>query len=169
MRALKITVDTNVLPIERVLQAIEGLNVELVACSVTARELTDTTLVDDLPKMGAISEALVLGESPLGTAVLADSTEADLFEQCLAAISNGSFPKPAQRGALTAGQKRQLRDVMIFCAHVRKRRDVFVSDDVRAFGNAGGPLRSRLEELGKTRIMTLTEFEWFCADQRRGI
>ena len=37
-------------------------------------------------------EFWVMGESPMGVAVLARETERDLFEATLVAITNGSFP-----------------------------------------------------------------------------
>jgi hypothetical protein len=45
---------------------------------------------------------------------------------------------------------------MIFEAHCRQRRHLFVSDDRRAFINHGR--REQLESLGRTRILTSSEF-----------
>ena len=85
------------------------------------------------------------------------------YEKTLAAISNGSFPEGEARSQLTDPQRRQMRDAMIFCAHVREKRDIFVTDDVKAFGGENTAHRQRIEALAPgTRIMTLAEFERFC-------
>jgi hypothetical protein len=60
-----------------------------------------------------------------------------------------------EREELTDGQRRQLRDAMIFTAHVRERRHVLVSNDQRAYVNHGK--RERLESLGATKIRTSAE------------
>jgi hypothetical protein len=57
---------------------------------------------------------------------------------------------------LTPGQHNQLRDALILEAHVREKRDIFVTTDTRAFVKHGR--RARLEALCSTRIMTVDEF-----------
>lgn len=71
-------------------------------------------------------------------------------------ISDKGSPKQGQRDALTSGQRRQLRDAMIFCAHVRERREIFVTNDANAFIDEGR--REKLERQFNTRIMKAAEF-----------
>jgi predicted nucleic acid-binding protein len=52
--------------------------------------------------------------------------------------------------------QRQLRDAMILEAHVRNGRDVFITDDKKAFINNGR--RDALRSFLKTRILTKEEF-----------
>jgi hypothetical protein len=57
------------------------------------------------------------------------------------------------------------------CSSVRtsaRAEDIFVTNDVNAFGSEGSEQRQRMNALApQTQIMTLTEFERFCAAQRR--
>jgi hypothetical protein len=163
---LKITLDTNTLPLERAMVAATRIGADVVVTTVTAREVHGTKLEPELSTLKLLPETWVLGESPLGTAVLGSDEDAACYEQALRIVSNGAFPRPGARGALSDGQRRQLRDAMIFCAHVREKRDILVSDDTTAFGEESSAQRQRIEALGKTRVMTLPEFERFC-DQPR--
>jgi len=64
-----------------------------------------------------------------------------------------------------------LRDAMILEAHVRDGRDIFVTRDTRAYVGRGGDknvLRSKLEGLFSTRIMTVDEFCAECERLRAG-
>lgn len=79
----------------------------------------------------------------------------DPFEAVLKVISNGSFPPPRKRGALSAGQRRQFRDAMHLALHVQYGRDLFVTRDAKAFINSGR--RGVLENMLATRIMTPAE------------
>lgn len=101
----------------------------------------------------SVREVLHLDETPLDVGVLADDAPPSTFE-ILDVVSNGSYPRG--REALTRGQRRQLRDAMALQAHTRVSRDVFVSDDVKAFVNDGR--RERLEDMCRTRILTVDEF-----------
>ena len=94
----------------------------------------------------------------MGLAALATEAERDLFEMVLVAITNGSFPKSGSRSTLKARQRNQLRDAMIFCTHVREGRDIFVTNDVKAFDSEGGEQRFRVNTLApQTKIMTLPD------------
>lgn len=104
---------------------------------------------------GTISEALVLDESQLASAKL--DGDADLFEKVLTIISNGSFPPPGDRGNLAVGHRHAMRDAMIFSAHVRERRVLFITKDAKGFVNDGR--RERLQDVGKTVIRSLEELE----------
>ena len=88
-------------------------------------------------------------------------TDDERLERIIAIISNGSFPK--DRNHLTGPQRNQFRDALILYAHVRERRDIFVSDDQRAFIRSDR--RKLLETEFGTRIMTRGEFiEEFLGD-----
>ena len=78
-------------------------------------------------------------------------------------IGSHSFPPPGQREQLTEGERRQLRDAMIFEAHVREGREVFISRDRKAFIGKNEAHRRQLEALYRTRILTPVEF---CAEVR---
>lgn len=104
---------------------------------------------------GTISEDLVLDESQLDSAQL--DGDADMFEKVLTIISNGSFPPPGNRDNLTAGYRRTMRDAMIFSAHIRERRVLFITKDAKGFVNHGR--RQRLQDVGRTVIRSLEELE----------
>jgi hypothetical protein len=168
-----VTLDTNTIDHrERIEESCAGLAVEFAYTTVTDRETEGTpfatggadvleTLVLDESRLGqavfgrSMVETGVHGESRYGQAVYA-SPHGTSLDEILAAIGNGSFPRPGARESLTAPQRRQLRDAMVLEAHARERRDVLVSEDRRAFINHGR--RERLEALCGTRIMTVDEF-----------
>jgi hypothetical protein len=170
---LTVTLDTNVLDREEIAALQRDLDrpCEFAAVSVSVRErgnvdldlvvvpetaVWDESRWDEAVWSGPFPELLVIDESPLGRGVLADDQAADLFEATLQIISNGSFPSTERRNTLSAGSRRQLRDAMVFEAHVRRRRHVLVTNDVRGFVNDGR--REALERLGRTRILTPAEF-----------
>jgi len=172
---LRVTVDTNILSrqMERLHEAVEGLDVEIAQTTVTLREIGVTKPLDEEAVQETmvwnespwgesvwgpsppLYETLTLGESRLGMAVLGGDELLGRFEAVLGIIGSGSFPKRGERDDLTDTQRRQLRDAMILEAHARDGRDVLVSNDVTAFGGAG---RSKLEALCHTKIRTLDEF-----------
>ena len=172
MATLRVTLDTNQLDDEQIerVRARLPADHELAIVTVSNRErgvevelrtVTETGVWGESVWGGAlwgaqrVAEPFVLGESPLGVGALVDGAGADLFEGILAVISNGSFPAPGHRDSLTDGQRRQLRDAMIFLAHVRDGRDLFVTDDRRGFVKNGR--REALERLGATKIVTSDE------------
>jgi hypothetical protein len=165
-KPLKITLDTNTLPVDRALQALGRIPADVVVTSVTAREVQGTKWEPELSCLQVVPETWVMGESPMGLGVLGNQADAGLFEKTLGTITNGSFPKPGKRGNLTPSQKRQMHDAMIFCTHVREGRDVFVTNDKTAFGEDGSVQRRRVVELAPTQVMTLEEFERFCATRQ---
>lgn len=101
----------------------------------------------------SVPELLHIDETPLEVGVLADDTPPTTFD-ILEVVGNGSYPRGCE--TLTGGQRRQLRDAIALQAHTRVSRDVFVSDDVKAFVRDGR--RERLEALCRTRILTVDEF-----------
>jgi hypothetical protein len=86
--------------------------------------------------------------------VYAGEDSAKRIEQILDIISGGTFPRHGNL-EITPGQRRQLRDAMIFEAHVRDRRDVFITNDARGFIREGR--REALEQLYNTRVMRVDE------------
>jgi hypothetical protein len=165
---LKITLDTNTIRPERVSASICKIRdgVDVATTTTVAREIG--SVYDPwLHQLQVVPEFWVMGESPMGVAVLAREAERDLFEAVLDAITNDSFPGRGNRTTLTHGQRNQLRDAVIFCTHVRERRDIFVTNDKKAFGTEGSEQRQRMIALApQTKIMTLDEFEHFCGTQR---
>ncbi|MEO6202230.1 MAG: hypothetical protein ABIU05_09820 [Nitrospirales bacterium] len=152
----KVTLDTNIALVEKVTSAVSASDFDFAVISVTDRELSGSTVHVSFASVGRITETLVLGESALGQGVLGGWRDADCFEDALGIISNNAFPEREQRSNLTPGQRRQLRDAMIFCAHVRARRDILVTNDERGFIDGGR--RGVLEERFNTKIMTADEF-----------
>jgi hypothetical protein len=187
VKSVTVTVDTNILDEDKlacIKEAATGLPIEFSLVTVTERErpgsaaalqvkstLLETMVWDEsdwdsCTWGGPIPETTVIGEWPLGQAVLGAEGEKDLLESVLQVISNGSFPKVGDRDNLTAGQRRQLRDAMILEAHVREQHDILLSDDTRAFGGDGSDLRAKLEYLCGTRIMGADEFCAYCESLR---
>jgi hypothetical protein len=109
-----------------------------------------------LKPLARIIETGVYGESTWGNAVWAGGDDAVCLETVLEVISHEAFPRPGARAHLSNGQRRQLRDAMIFCAHVRDRRRVFVTNDAKGFINDGR--RDELQRRFNTTIMTSGEF-----------
>lgn len=176
----RVTLDTNVLPADKVLQAAEGLGFEFVLVSVSNRELAGTDIevtlenFETVPETAVwgeskwgqalwgpvVPETFVLGESRLGGGLLGNDKEADVFEIALKIISNGGFTKRTGRENLTVPQQRQLRDAMILAAHIREQRDVFVTDDKKGFIDNGR--REIIEKAFGTKILTQSEFIEYC-------
>ena len=68
--------------------------------------------------------------------------------------------------AASADHRDQLRRLYV---HKRERRDLFVTEDGKAFGAPGSKQRDRLSILvAPARIMSTEEFEAFCASRRPG-
>lgn len=174
---LRVTVDSTVLDertIGRLNRAVEGLDVEFAATTVSSRERAHdrgqerlaasheeliAPPVEDPRWERPIYETAIIGEFRIGLAVLASEDAPRRLEGILGIISSGSFPKPGQRGEnLTRRQRGQFRDALIFEAHVRDGRDIFVSDDRTAFIGKDGEKRDHLEASFATRILTVDEF-----------
>jgi hypothetical protein len=173
---LRVTLDTGAVgpKRKRIEAACEGHDVDLANTTVTERELRGTKIaplskpifetgVWDESEWGKfvwggepVREVLVIGETPLGAGVLAGDDTQSFLDRILEIIGDGSFPRSGHRETLTPGQHNQFRDAMIFEAHVREKRDIFVTTDVTAFVKDGR--REKLETLCSTRIMTVAEF-----------
>ena len=151
---MKVTFDTNVADKLEMVRTAQARGFEIFLTSVTNRELLPSDIVAVTQQV--ILETVVLDESSLGSAVLGSDDDKRVLEGALAILSNGSFPKPGARGQLTDGQRRQLRDAMIFTAHVKASHEILVTDDERGFIRHGR--RERLQELSPGQIMTSFEF-----------
>ncbi len=164
MDRVKVTLDTNVLNAQvrqKIEKAIEGLPIQLAHTSVTAREQEDAYAP---PPGQRILETAVWDESRWDQSVWGGDDDAAFFEKLLTTISHGAFPRPSSRKNLTHGQRNQLRDAMILATHVRDGRDIFVTNEKRAFiGRKEDALRQELERLCKTRIMTAEKFCSYCS------
>jgi hypothetical protein len=152
-----VTLDTNVLPNDALLSRARDAGIDVAVISVTRRETEITPIEKHVVALEQVVEIAVLGESRLGQAVLGGDQDASCLERTLRIVSNGSFPRPGEREQLTRGQRAQLRDAMILCAHVRNGRSILISNDAKAFINDGR--REQLQHEFKTQIMTVEEFE----------
>ena len=156
---MKITLDTNVLPADELLSDCRRLGWDVAVISVTSRELHDTSLEVSLSTLHEVPEIFVWDESTWGQAVWASAQCVSQLQETLEVISGGTFPR--DHSNLTSGHRRQLRDAMILEAHLRDRRDVFVTEDRRAFILQGR--REQLQSRFGTRIMTKSEFSAYCS------
>jgi hypothetical protein len=154
-RVIRVTLGTNVLPASDLLALAMGRQIEFARVSVTDRELEGSNPSVQLTPFAEVPEAAVWNESHWGSSVWASAANSETTEQILRVIGNGSFPR--ERSRLSSGERRQLLDAMILAAHVRSRRDVFVTNDRRAFISDGR--RQKLEALLRVRILTREEFQ----------
>lgn len=150
---MRVTLDTNILPAEALITQ-AGAGFEFAVVSVTTRELASSPFAIHLTPLGQIPEVGVFGDSTWGEFVWAG--EGSKLESILDALSNGGFPAPTARTQLTNGQRRLMRDAMILEAHLRESRDLFVTNDKKAFVNGGR--RELLRATFGARIMTEGEF-----------
>ena len=155
-----ITIDTNLVDARELVQLARDAGIHVAIVSTSSRELTPSDIRVD--EFDIVLEILVLNESFLNRAVLASQADVDNFEAILHISSNGSFPCRGDRGSLSAGERRQLRDAQILTSHVAAGRDVFVTDDRRGFISHGRLelLESRLA----TRILTGHQLREICSN-----
>jgi hypothetical protein len=103
---------------------------------LTKREAYDSSFQEYMAGLDTIfTSGLVGPDAIVGEFVFASDDFAARFEEILSRITNGSFPK--DRSSLTKTERGQLRDALIFEAHVREKRDIFISKDRKAFINHG--------------------------------
>ena len=159
---MKVTLDTNILPVGDLSAECGGAQWEFAVVSVTARELDGTDLLVELKPLSKVSETAIYGESKYGKAKYGSKETQANREEILAIISGESFPQDRQN--LSKGHRRQLRDAMIFHAHVREGRDIFVTNDDRGFIRCSR--REKLQERFNTRVMTRNEFIAYCKNLR---
>lgn len=159
-----VTLDTNLVDDQQLLDAACAAGFQVAHTTVTDRELSGSGVTAVDGRRAALYETGVVGESIVGLFVVGSKGEAINFEQLIEIISNGSFPRGEKRKALTEGQRRQVRDAMIFCTHVREKRDIFVTNDRKGFINDGR--RELLEQRFATKIHTPEEFLLICDANR---
>ena len=148
-----VTLDTSALPFGDHLKLLEHRGFDVAVVTVTDRGQTHPHMRPELRHLTTIPETAVWNETPWGVG-LYGGTDDPRLERILQIIINGSFPK--DRSNLPPGQLNQFRDALILYAHVREGRDIFVTDDERAFVKADR--RLLLETEFGTRIMTKREF-----------
>ena len=149
-----VTIDTNVLPAQDLIELAAERGFDVAVVSVTEREVGSRNIRLQVNGLGKLLELGIVDESEMDNFVVG-STD-DYLEYILQIISSGSFPKSGFRGQLTDSQHRQLRDAMILEAHAREKRDIFVTNDKKGFINNGR--RDELQTVLKTRILTREEF-----------
>lgn len=154
-----VTLDTNVVENEDLAEAAVAAGFEIVHTTITDRELAGSGIAPVAGRKAHVLETIVLGESPIGN-VLGSDADATCFETLLQVISDGAFPPIGKRDGLTPGQRKQLRDAMIFCAHSREKRTIFVTNDKRGFIDGGR--RDFLQKQFNTKILTGEEFLQLC-------
>jgi hypothetical protein len=166
---LRVTLDTNVLD-QRTLPAIEAaakdLPVELAAVTVSDREQRFFEHSRAVPPRH-VPESAIWNESGWNTSVWGTPHDGEVLRDVLTVMSSSNrtlTTKPPD--AMSDGERRLFRDVMIFQAHVRDRRDILVTNDRRGFIGKDGVIRATLEGRYATRIMTPDEFLAHC-DQLR--
>lgn len=153
---IKITIDTNILSKQKLLDLCRRMGFDVFVVTVTEREIGGTSFQDVAKKLDRLLEIGVWDESSWGKFVWADDSDAKDLEKILEVISNKSFPVLGKRDNLSKGQCKQLRDAMILLAHTKNKRDIFVSNDEKAFIRDGR--RERLEKMFKIKIMNENDF-----------
>ena len=155
---MRVTLDTNVIDRDEIIRAGHENSMELAFVSVTGREVENTRFAEQLEKLNSVAETAVWDESRWGESKWGSPETQEVLETVLEVVANRSFP--VDRGHLTAGQRRQLRDCMILATHVIEGRNIFVTDDIKGFIRDGR--QKELEERLGTRIMTGDEFLAYC-------
>ena len=159
---IKVTLDTDVLPADDLLQAARGLDCEFAVVSVTEREVEGTRFTAHVGPFGSVHETAVFGEARFGSAVLGSQQSGEMLGEILRIISTGSFPQ--SRTNLSEGQLHQLRDALILEAHIREQRDIFITGDARAFIRHGK--RVELRAAFGVRIFSRVEFLNACTQNQ---
>jgi hypothetical protein len=169
---IRVTLDTNVLDgptLARVWSAASRLPIEFGAVSVSVRELHGRR--ETLPPV-IIRESAIWNESEWNACnwsktvpVPPEQVDDCALEDIVRIVSSGSL-QLRDPDAMKAGERRQLRDAMIFEAHVREKRDVLVTNDRAGFVGTGDTIRAELERCYSTRIMTVDEFIAYCETVR---
>ena len=150
----KVTVDTNIIPADDIIEICKKKGYECACISVSNREIEGTSFEKDMKVIPAIHEYALLDEARFGQSRFHGKESSMVLQDILYIISNGSFPE--DRRNLSDGHRRMLRDAIILQTHITDRRDIFITDDKRGFIKGG--LRQRLENKFNTRILTREEF-----------
>jgi hypothetical protein len=155
---MRVTLDTGVFPIDDLRADLKRKGWTTNVVSVTDREFEGTSFAGASVDQ-SVTEIGVWDESRWDQAAWGSKSDAAKLERILHIIANGSFPR--NRDSLTLGQRRQLRDAMVFESHLRSGADLFVTRDERAFVRDGR--RDRLQTEFNTRILTRAEFADLCS------
>lgn len=150
---MRVTLDSNVFPLDRVRSAGEAVGAEFYVVSVTVREEEGTSFEAQVRRLSTIPEAAVWDESRWGESVWGSDSDTDQLDEILAIMGSASL---GRRENLTRRQRSQLGDALIVQAHVRSGNDVLVSCNQKAFFSHGR--RERLQGFLDTKIMTPDEF-----------
>jgi len=154
---LSITLDTNLYNHRELVERAIARGLSVTFTSVSERELANAYEPPPAPR--DVLETALFGESEWDNSIWASEPDGEVFEKVLGVVSNHSVASNCEPSELSAGLRNHLRDALALCAHARERRDIFVSDDKKAF--VAGGRREALEALLSTRIMTAAEFaEW---------
>ncbi len=152
----RITLDTNVLPADDLLRSVPEGTCEFAVISVTEDETAGTGIAISLRSLERVPELLGYGQGPYGAHAYGGVPDKECCKTALTIISNGALSDPFNHATLTDGERRQQRDAVIMCTHVRDQRDIFVTNDVRGFIRGGR--REQLQAAFRTTIMTRDEF-----------
>ena len=153
---IRVTLDTNILPVTDFLDAALEKGFEFAVISVTRDEVAGTSYEVVLERLPSTPATIPFGANGYGSGTFGGGVSTECCERVLTILANGSFPPITQRGALTPGQDRQLRDAHILCTHIRDARDIFVTNDFRGFINHGRA--ERLSAEFGIRIMSRDDF-----------
>lgn len=165
--ALKLTIDTTSVDDADLRDAADAAGAELAVFAVTRREVAGTRFAEHVRVISVLPEQSMFVDGLFVDGFWSErfwvsgpkvayrqrsglEVVGDPFEEVLAVISSGSFPRPGMRIGLAEGQQHQFRDAMILSLHTQHRRDVFVSADRRAYFKHGK--REALESMLGTRI-----------------
>ncbi|NLP06058.1 hypothetical protein GX411_08935 [Candidatus Fermentibacteria bacterium] len=156
----KATVDTCSLPVTDYLSLAREKGFVLALVRTSDREACGSGDLPDGCDVMRIPEPGVWGDGKWdGFGYWCGPEDEEGLEEVLGIIGKGSFPPRGSRGKLSPGQRRQMRDAMIFTSHVRHGHDVFVTEDLKGFISNGR--RELLQDRFSTRIMTTVEFVEF--------
>ncbi len=150
----KVTFDTTEKPNSPAVQLALRTGWHVAYVTVSVREAAGTDFEVELKSLNHVVESGVWDESEWDQALWSGDDEGLRFEEILKIITDGSFPR--DRSNLSEGQKHQLRDAMILSAHARECREVFVTEDQKAFVKGGR--KEKLESLAATRILSSSQF-----------
>ena len=157
MDTIRVFVDTNIFPTDKLARSFGDKKIKYVFSSVTEREMSGTDFLETLAGKGKVLETSVWDESCWNESVW--GSEDTALEEILEIISTGSFPVIGKRDFLTNGEIRQLRDAMILETVIRDGYKIFLSNDKRAFiGNEKNNKRNILEDKFDIKIFTEEEY-----------
>jgi hypothetical protein len=154
--ALRVTLDTNTLPLSSWLPAYADGAFDFAVVSVTTEETHGTSFAVHLSPLEQVEKHTAYGAGPYGDGPYGGLVDRDCLRRALAIITNGGWSNPDIDEGLTQGQLNQRRDAEILCVHTREARDILVTNDISAFIRHGR--REQIEATFGTRVLTTAEF-----------